>query len=371
MYYVHYVHDCFSILQYVADNRFIYNKMGHVWGGYAGGDPCRDSVRGQGSGVTVDCLQIQPVDSGEEGCRNQRIRQRLTPAAKFVAVRASPRVAEEKDRDGNVRQVAKALYPDVDAERALVLTGEYLFDVYWLKSSRQRLYDWHAQGAGQIAGSDQDPWKDSAELAEKFWAPSMTTALGKKAPDPSRVRRKQAGEGVWTETLVQAGAGAQSAGVRVSMLPEEGTALFTFALPTVDPAKGATLMARRTAPSTVFVALHEPFRGGPDGYRVARFERLAQNDQGVGVAIVGKNGSSMDDRILLRYGDDHDKPLTLAGKGESFTFSDCVYVRIEKDKVTADGPLAAMKLHVAGLPKLVLNGKDAPAAIAGGFLEMK
>jgi hypothetical protein len=368
MYYVHYVHDCFSILQYVAHNRFVYDKMGSIRGGYAGGDPVRDSVRGQGCGVTVDSLQILPVDSGDEGCRHQRIRQRLSPKAKFVAVRAQPRWGDRKNNSGGVDRVETALYPGVDAERALMLTSEYLFDAYRLVSDRERVYDWHAQGAGQVRGADQDPWKSSADLNDnKFWAPSL--AGGGKVPDPVNVRRKDAGDAAWAEALVS-GADDKTVGVRVSMLPEKGTSLFTFAVPGVNPTNNATLMARRTAPSTVFVALHEPFRGGPDAYRVVRFERIAQNDQGLAVAVVGKDGSGMDDRILLRYGDEVEKPLTLEGGGESFTFSDSAFVRVGRETVTVEGPLTAMKVKAGGAPKLVANGKEKEAMVAKGFLEM-
>ena len=370
MYYVHYVHDCFSILEYVADNRFVYNRMGRVGGGYAGGDICRDSTRGQGSAVTVDDLQIQPVDTGDQGSRNVRIRQRLTPPAKFVAVRAAPAPPDYTPTKPASRR-ATALYPDVDAERALVLTSEYLFDVFWLKSSRDRVYDWHVQGSGQIAGVTGAPWAECDKIpGARVVGAQPRMNRGEEPPPPPKIRQREVGGDAWSESLVGPGVGGNTVGVRVSMLEAPGTSLFTFALPAVDPERNATLMARRSAPGSVFVALHEPFKGAADAYRVAKFERIAQDEQGVAAAIIGKEGSGINDRILLRYGDNVDKPLTLAGGGESFTFSDYAYVRVGKETVTVDGSISSMQLKVTGSPRLILNGQKSPAAVTDGVMAL-
>ncbi|MGD0897666.1 MAG: hypothetical protein ABR915_07500 [Thermoguttaceae bacterium] len=370
MYYVHYVHDCFSILQYVARNRLVYNKQGVVWPGYAGGDPWRDSVRGQGSGVVVDGLQIQYVDSGEEGCAHQQIRQRLGPAARFVAVRAKPQKVQRPNKEGAMEEVELALYPGVDAQRCLVLTDDYLLDVFWLQSDRPRVYDWHVQGPGQVLGADGAPWADSNELSQSpFWDPQL--AKNKKPPEPANVRKKAVGEAAWTETLVQGGEGKDVFGVRVHMLGEPDTALFAFTPPGTDAKTTAVLMARRRGTATALAAVHEPFAGGAAGQKIARFERIAQSPAGLAVAVRGQPQSGIDDRVLIRFGDEYERPLTLAGNGESFTFSDSVYLRAGGDRVVVEGPLTAMKLRVSGTPKLILNGKETPAAIRDGWLELR
>ena len=79
MYYVHYAHDCFSLLGYHAFNRPLYNR---AWGsrdahpknesiasggkGYIGGHAWFDTPRGH-AGVTVDNLKPRPVDHGQAG----------------------------------------------------------------------------------------------------------------------------------------------------------------------------------------------------------------------------------------------------------------------------------------------------------------
>ena len=113
MYYVHYAHDCFSLLGFHGKNRPLYMRS---WGGgkntprnhniasdgkgYIGGHPWYDTVRGH-HGVTVDNLKPRPVDSGNAGTPNQRIRSDLTEPVKFTAV------------------AAKGLYPGVAQERAI------------------------------------------------------------------------------------------------------------------------------------------------------------------------------------------------------------------------------------------------------------
>ena len=375
MYYVHYVHDCFSILGYVAHNRHVYERMGRMGSGYAGGDTWRDNVRGQASGVTVDDLRIQPVDTGDQGSRNVRIREKLTPTAKFVAVRAKPGQPDPAATKPRTRR-AQALYPDVDAERALVLTDEYLFDVFWLKSDRERVYDWHVQGRGRIEGAQDKPWTVIEALPNaRFTAYKQRPRRGRgrqKLPPlpPIKIRKKPAGDTVWAESLITKHVDGDTVGVRVAMLPAPNTGIFTFAGPEVNPTNNAVLMARRKAPATVFAALHEPFKGGRAAYSITSYERIAENERGLAVAIRGKAGSAVNDRILLRYGDNVDQPLTLEGNGESFTFMDYAHIRVGEKTVTADGSLSAMTLKVAGSPRLVLNGKEVPATVAKGVMTL-
>jgi hypothetical protein len=354
MYYVHYVHDCFSILQYVAHNRFIYNKIGAAGQGYAGGDPWRDHVRGQGSGVVVDGLKAQFVDNGEEGTKNERVRHHFCPPAKFVAVQA------------------KGIYPDVDQERALVLTADYLLDVFRLTSDRARVYDWHVLSPARVHGIDAEPWKplgaiEGGKLGDRD--------LNK--PQLSDTRFREVGGKPWTVALLQQRPDGDPTdgnvvGVNVSMWGHDGTVLVAGRPPGVAATDlGVSLKATRTAPSALFVALHEPFKGGLGARRVASFTAVAEDASGLVAAVVGKDGSGIGDRVVVRVGTEPGKPATLAGQGESFTVADFAWIRLGTDKVEAWGGLTAMKVKVSGSPKLVLNGKEVPAAVVGGELTFR
>jgi len=394
MYHMHYVHDCFCILQYVADNRFVYNKQGRIIRGYAGSDPWRDHPRGQGSGVTVDGRQVQPVDSGEEGCKYQRIRHWFSDKAKFVAVRAKPHL---EDRQGEITE--RALWPGIDAERALVLTDDYLFDLYHLENDRSsmgarvsyvtpanhvvvtgdestaadapRVFDWHVQGRGRVMGADAGPWINSTDFDNGvFWDPRLTTKRGRDVPDPTNVRSRIVGDAAWTEVVRRQSDSPSDSGVRVRMLPAPNTTLYTFTPPNCSAENSYELMARRTDTRTQFVALHEPFGGRLGPQKIEKFERIAQTDDAIAVAIVGKPGSGINDRILLRFGDHHDRPVTIAGKYESFTFHGCVHIRVGRKKVRADGPLLGMHLCVGGKPELTVNGQKMARTIKRGVLQI-
>jgi len=347
MYYVHYVHDCFATLGFVANNRIIYERMGAgTRRGYAGGDEWRDHVRGH-CGIVVDALKAQPVDNGNEGCKNQRIRQDLAGPGRFVACRA------------------KGVYPDVDMERAMVLTHEYLLDVSRLSSDKPRVYDWQVLAHGLLQGLDD----------AKTWTPlDKLPADGEKKftrPHLEDMHVSSAGEKPWSVVILQSHL-PRGVGVRVGALGEDGTTVLASGPPGMGKAgSGTSLMITRNKPATVFAVLHEPFAGGPDKARLAAFERLAQDDRSLAVRIAGPaagQAKPVDDRVLLAYGDGVEERRTVAAGADSFTFAGFALVRIAPDKVQVQGNLTGMKLHVAGAPKLVVNGKQAAAAVAGGVM---
>jgi HEAT repeat protein len=354
MYYPHYVHDCFSILQYIAYNRLIYSRVGKIIKrGYTGGDPFRDHVRGH-CGVVVDGLQATPVDDGNSGTANHDIREDLTNSVRFVAART------------------KGVYPNVDQERALLLTDEYLFDLFWLKSTdaavdTPRVYDWQVITFGDTQESKSAPWTALDGFADK-------TRATKLYLEDTRVM--DAGDKPWTVTAVLEPSNAVSPGVRVSMLGEKDTLVLSSLTPgepgsraDAPEMKGRSILATRTTPATAFVALHEPFTNGVGSHSVGTFECFAGTDSSIAVRIVGKAGSGIDDRILLRYGDGAGEVMDVSDGKESYSFADHAYVRIGPDAVTVVGKVRALAVPVKGAPKLVVNGKERPAQIADGILK--
>ena len=130
---------------------------------------------------------------------------------------------------------------------------------------------------------------------------------------------------------------------------------------------GVSVIARRRCPTTTFVVLHEPFEGGTP--KIGEFRRIQQTADAVAVAVVGKS-TPVNDRVMLRLGENPGEAVTLSGGGESFTFADRAYVRIAADAVRASGDLRAMLVKVAGRPRLILNGKPRKAAVADGFMTL-
>ena len=416
-YYVHYAHDVFSLLGLYAFNRPIYLNR-QVSNGYGGSCPWTDSTRGH-AGVMVDNLQWMldeahperdhphwPNPIGEVPTRSA-----FDGLVKFVAARAVP-VGGHVTLDNrqplavstltlDLRREESEVWPGVDMTRALFLTREYLFDVYQLTSKTPRVYQWHVHALGQA--QVDAAWKPTTELVDKLYDLS-NRQVAKRLQDPIEhdryqlgdVHRLDAGDQPWSFTAVQTCAledPAQSVlgrawydrkiGVRVTMLGAPETRVFEGKSPESrrapgregnkgDPSAlpnevgGVTLMVERCAPATVFVALHEPFKDGRP--RIESFRRIQQTDEGVAVAVVGEAGSGIDDRLLLRFWEKYDQPLTLEGGDESFTFADHAHVRLGADKVEASGDLRAMRLKVAGRPRLLLNGQEERVAIEGGHM---
>jgi hypothetical protein len=135
-----------------------------------------------------------------------------------------------------------------------------------------------------------------------------------------------------------------------------------------DEIGGTTITATRQAAATTFAALHEPFRGGKP--RVTEIRPLVQGDDVLAVAVTGKKGSGIDDRLMLHFGDDAEQPVTVENDGQSFTFAGHAYVRVGATAVEAIGNLQRMKIRLprGSRPQLTVNGKPASATLADGFL---
>jgi len=413
-YYVHYAHDCFSLLGFHAFNRPIYLNR-QISNGYGGGCPWTDSARGH-CGVMVDNLQYELNDADPKRDHPHwpnpigevPTRHGFDALVKFVAARARP-------AGGNVsldnrqplasgtlslelRREEKEVWPGVDLERALFLTREYLFDILHLASDRPRQYDWHVHALGRLI--DAQLWRPTQFGLDQLYA--MTNrAIARLLADPVEAERYalkdvhslSVGDSAWSATIQQDCALSnvtesvlgkawydRRIGVRIHMLGESGTSVFAGRSPESRRAPGkeankgdrsnlsneiggTTLIVRRRVPSTTFVALHEPFENATPCVR--EFRRINQSADAVAVAVTG-NG--FDDRLLYRYWPNFEQPVTVEGDGESFTFSDRAFVRIHADRVDVVGDLRAMRIKVSGRPSVVINGRPVTPVFESGML---
>jgi len=349
--YAHNVIDCFSLTGFYAFNRPIYLNR-QVTPGYA-----QDWSRSIQShcGVTVDGAEPKFTSA-------TRTRQAFTKPVKFVAARSD-----------NV-------FDGVDLTRCLMLTKEYCLDVTRLAGNKEHSYYWLIHALGEVQQAKE--WKDSklpkdlsplkkvrAYKAEnKPWSVTCEQSCALNDPSKARLPKK------WYERKI---------GVRLQMLGGVNTTAYTAQTPlivrrsrdekgerqykeTPSEVGGVTIAAEREAAGTTFVALHEPFEGGKSN--IYDFRTIEQTDGGVAVAIEGKYDTGIDDRLMLRLGDNYEQPLTLADDRESFTFADWAYLRIGRNKVEVQGDMRAMRLPIGGQPKLVVNGKKQKASFVRGYL---
>jgi hypothetical protein len=129
---------------------------------------------------------------------------------------------------------------------------------------------------------------------------------------------------------------------------------------------GVSIIAHRRAPSTTFVAVHEPFERGR--WSIDRVRRIARAEPAMAVAVRGRGRSVVNDRVLIATGGQCDRPITLAGEGETYTFTGFAFVRIGDDRIVVEGNIDAMALPVKGKPKLTINGGAAAATYANGTI---
>ena len=363
--YVHEVPDCFSIIGFYAFNRPIYINR-QVSSGYAGTDPgWSNSIRSHSSAM-VDNLEPRRIGIVPT-------RQRFGKLAKFLAARG------------------KDIYPDVEQQRALVLTDEYLLDVFALASPRTRSYLWEVQTLGHTCPDNPADWAATRQLVGSVY-------------DLGEERSFITGGSDWAVTAYQTTAGADPCtsglgprwfadryGVRVSMLGEPGTVAYTAVNPaTADPRDrldyaadepgGATILAARNAKRTMFVALHEPWKNAARNLSLAR---LVERPNAVAVQVTAPtdailtpaNSDELDvgDRLFVALGEDANRPVTLdrygQGSGESCTFRGFAFIRIRPERVEVEGDLDSLKLCVGNRkPELVVNGKRVPITVQDLFL---
>ncbi len=303
MYYVHYVHDCFSLLGYQAFNRPIYlNAWGGSGKGYAGGHPWKDSTRGH-MGIVVDNRKPRPIDRGERGLETHtNIRFASTPDYKVSGARA------------------KGLWAGVDLERVLVLTDDYLLDVTRVVADKERQIDWMVHGPGMLV--DSTAWTPSDELkGGLLYLPPGSEPTGKTIDDLRNLQKREE-SGTWQTTFLQSLHPSvemaksklgpdwynRGVGVRLTMAGEEGTLVYTGEPPVkirkgkaqISEAGGFSLMVRRQTATTTFAALHVPFEGGVEKAPEAELETLSDES---GVIVFRVRVGEQEDIIALALGD--------------------------------------------------------------------
>ncbi len=358
--YAHHVNDQLALCGYYALNRPIYQNPKSD-PGYA--FKFSRSIRSH-CGVMVDG-HVKKDDWGRTGSLepaftdNCTTRSDFNADVKFVAARTRER------------------YPGVDETRALMLTREYLFDVFAARGTERHSYVWLVHTYGKAEPDAPAAWQPSEALADlvkeldgvrtletkgRPWHLTVRQVRPETAPANGRL-----GDAWWSRMI----------GVRVHMLGQEDAAAHVADTPTpysnrdesppVPPVHGVTVAASRWGPSATFAALHVPFEG--DGPPVAAFDEIARTDGALAARVRGTEGSGVDDRLLVRWGDSAAEPVTLEGGGERFTFAGHGFVRVGPDQVTVRGDVRALALQVGNAsPALVVNGVPAKATVSGGAL---
>jgi len=345
--YAHNVCDSFALAGLYAFNRPIYINR----------QPARTYAQGFSRSVLSHCGVM--VDGRDPGFTSEvTTRHGFYEPVKFVAARS------------------QAVFEGIDQTRALLLTRQYMLDVHQLAGDKEHSFLWlvHTLGEADLGRRQWSPPQKLPERLSEFGDGRGLSTDGDWSVTAQQTCQKQQGyepqlPGAWYQRRI---------GVRMTMLGQPGTTAYVARTPTSDKPEeaskpelnevgGVSIIASRSGRQTAFVALHVPLQD--DKPQITQVRRIAQSEQAVAVKVAGEPGTGVDDRLMLRIGNQSDQPTTISGDGEEFTFADHAFVRIGPQQVEAWGDLKAMKVRCEGKQsKLILNGKPAAAQLRDGCL---
>lgn len=321
-YYAHSVNDAFAIAGFYAMNRPVYiNPV--LNDGYASG---YDRSIKSHFAVVVD-------NSEPQFTHDVSVRKGFNEEVKFFAERTNKR------------------YPGVNETRSIFLTREYMLEVNDLNSSEKKMYTWIVHAMGKDTGKSSSGWTSSSELdtfipelsneqsasvAETDWSVSVKQKQGDTIPD-----------------ILGSDWFAKDVGVKIQMLAQPGMKAYIAESPEcgVDSyMPGTSVLSRIEDTSARFTALHEPFTNHP---RLSSYQLIEQNPDAIGVSV---KGNGVNDRLMLRLGEDYSKYTSLSGNNERFTFANYAYIRIKNDTVKARGDIRSLTINVENTePVLLIN----------------
>ncbi len=262
---------------------------------------------------------------------------------------------------------ADKVFPGVAQTRALLLTPDYLLDVFHAASAVPHTYDYLLHGFGTAHPDRPERFTPSAELTKRYWlVEQQRTARRDDGWALDFERREVPGfhKGKYGKEWYD-----HVARVRVTMAAEPGTVvghgvwgkevarLVAEKQPGAKLDKLASLIVRRAgARDTAFVAAHEPY-ANQEKPRVRAVRVLARTEAAV---LVRVEADGFTDYAAVAFGPQQDgREHSLGKAGEVIVaFRDYAYFRVRGQKITARGGLTGLALPGAK-GQLVLNGKPA------------
>jgi hypothetical protein len=300
----------------------------------------------------------------EQDTRNAQptgIRHEFSPEVKFLAVSAT------------------GVFDGVDQTRALLLTREYLLDLFHVFSKMPHTYDYLLHSFGQARPAQPELFQPSKALARRYWLLDNVQAASLDRSwsldfvvqdEPGGGKGKYAKE--WYD---------HAAAVRVTMAAEPGTLVAhgvwgeELAKLVAKHHKGAVmdrlnaLVVRRAgARETVFAAVHEPYAGN----ETPRVTRVTQAGQSKDTLVVRVESPDFTDYAAVAFGPQENTPEHAVALSEqphaAAAFKNYGYLRTTRDgKVTARGGWTGWRLPGVSGP-VTLNGQPAPAEQRDGLL---
>jgi hypothetical protein len=286
------------------------------------------------------------VDEGETGNTEPTgVRHEFTDEVKFLATSAS------------------GIFEGVDQTRALLLTRDYLLDLFKAESKVPHTYDYLLHSLGKIRTEELKRFKEEKILTQRY---SVVQNQKSMNTDESWavdfVIKEQPGD---EKTKYGPEWYDHKAALRLTVAAEPGT----LVVHGLGPDNLEMLIARHSeAQDTVFCAIHEPY-AGQEQPKVTKITNIAQTKYAVVVRIDGKD---FIDYAAVAFGPQKTLPphavTSEADPLTAFSFRNYGYLRIAADgKITARGGWTGFRLpHAAG--PVTLNGQPADVTEDHGYL---
>jgi hypothetical protein len=303
----------------------------------------------EGIGHSTLLIDKESPSPGKHAARHD-----FTPEVKFFAVEGS---AFERSTQ----------------ERALLMTGDYLVDVFRASDAdgRQRTFDWVVHGLGRLYPGNPRAYCPSTDLVPHYgWIDR---------------ERSRASGATWQADWVQSREGIleregqapeAETGVRLTVLGGRATRVYVGDGPLVDgpphhrleghPEPSCPIvLARRESAAATFAAVHEPYSGRSPSIRGVAL--IQESTEGIGMKVESDDFS---DRLLVGFGPSPRPIQILSPEGESFRFATYGFVRMAGRAVVARGKFAGFRIRVGDKSDLSLtvNGKREPVIVRDGFL---
>ncbi len=315
------------------------------------------------------------VDEEDSGAAVPDVRHAFTPDVKYLATSA----------DG--------VFEGVEQTRALMLTGEYLLDLFHASSKTPRLYDYNLRSFGLPNPISEHDYEPTAGLSRRYWPiedqrKTTTSDMwqfefvmneerdSRLNPDlgdiwydhEARVRVTMAAApdtvfcyGTWGRRKFLEGA-AETYGERATGrrdYPDMGIRL------------GMLTARRENTRETVFVATHEPTANAA----VPQVRKVAVVASTRDAMVVRVEAHDFIDYAAIAWGRDAEAPLhNLAADGDRhqvFSFRDYGYLRINRDgSAVARGGWEGLRIRESEDLRLIRNGAPWATEVENGYVNV-
>jgi hypothetical protein len=272
---------------------------------------------------------------------------------------------------------ADAVFDGVEQTRALLLTREYLLDLFHASSAVPHTYDYLLHSFGKVQPARPDRFRPTSALVKRYGL--VDRMQGMTTDDPwslDFVIKEDAKKGKYGKEWYE-----HTARLRLHMAAEPrtlvghgvwGDELARLAAkrhPGTQMDRLAALVVRRSGRrATVFVATHEP-HANAEKPRIKRVTKLAE---GPGAVLVRVEAADFTDYAAVAFGPQEKAPIHVLAAAEkpaaTFAFRSYGYLRLGRDgTVLARGGWTGLCLPGVKGP-VTLNGKPARAEHRGGAL---